>query len=112
MPLIFTGAFAFLFKLTAALAIFAFFLYELSLFALRWKQPDLPRPFRAIGYLVLPALVCLVDLGPLIAFIAADPMSGVYMAALIAICAQVRMILHRRREAGRLTEGGAALVVS
>ncbi len=50
VPLIFSGAFAFLFKLTAALAIFAFFLYELSLFAIRRQQPDLPRPFRAIGY--------------------------------------------------------------
>lgn len=50
VPLIFSGAFAFLFKLTAALAIFAFFLYELSLFAIRCQQPDLPRPFRAIGY--------------------------------------------------------------
>lgn len=50
VPLIFSGAFVFLFKLTAALAIFAFFLFELSLFALRRQQPDLHRPFRAIGY--------------------------------------------------------------
>ena len=97
VPLIFTGAFAFLFKLTAALAIFAFFLYELSLFALRWRQPDLPRPFRAIGYPFLPALVCLLDLGLLVAFIAADPISGVYMAGLIAVCIPVGIVLHRRR---------------
>ena len=97
VPLIFTGAFAFLFKLTAALAIFAFFLYELSLFALRWRQPDLPRPFRAIGYPFLPAIVCLLDLGLLIAFIAADPISGVYMAGLIAVCIPVGIVLHRRR---------------
>lgn len=65
--------FVFLFKLVAAMAIFAFFLYELSLFALRHQQPDLPRPLRAIGYPVLPALVCLLDLGLLIAFLVADP---------------------------------------
>ena len=98
--LIFSGGFAFLFKLTAALAIFAFFLYEASLFALRRQQPDLPRPFRAIGYPVLPALVCLLDLGLLIAFIAADPISGLYMAGLISVCIPVGIILHRRR--GRL----------
>ncbi len=97
VPLIFSGAFAFLFKLTAALAIFAFFLYEASLFALRRQQPDLPRPFRAIGYPYLPGLVCLLDLGLLIAFIAADPMSGVYMIALIAVCIPVGIVLHRRR---------------
>lgn len=99
IPLIFTGAFAFLFKLTAALAIFAFFLYEASLFALRFRQPNLPRPFRSIGYPVLPALVCLLDLGLLIAFIAAEPMSGVYMAGLIAACIPVGIVLHRRRMA-------------
>lgn len=104
IPLIFTGAFAFLFKLMAALAIFVFFFYELSLFALRIRQPDLHRPFRAIGYPVLPALVCLLDLGLLIAFIAADPMSGVYMAVLIAVCIPVGIILHRRREAAGLLE--------
>ncbi len=104
IPLIFTGAFAFLFKLMAALAIFTFFLYEASLFAIRIRQPDLHRPFRAIGYPVLPALVCLLDLGLLIAFIAADPMSGVYMAVLIAVCIPVGIILHWRREAAELLE--------
>ncbi|MBA4747790.1 MAG: APC family permease [Sphingopyxis sp.] len=97
LMLIFSGGFAFLFKLTAALAIFAFFLYEASLFALRRQQPDLPRPFRAICYPVLPALVCLLDLGLLIAFIAADPISGLYMAGLISVCIPVGIILHRRR---------------
>lgn len=108
VPLIFSGAFVFLFKLTAALAIFAFFLFELSLFALRRQQPDLHRPFRAIGYPLLPALVCLLDLGLLIAFIAADPISGVYMAGLIAVCVPVGFILHRRRRAGELSTPASA----
>jgi amino acid transporter len=97
VPLIFTGAFAFLFKLVAALAIFTFFLFELSLFALRHQQPDLHRPFRAIGYPVLPAIVCLLDLALLIVFIIAEPISGVYMAGLITVCIPVGIILHRRR---------------
>ena len=103
VPLIFSGAFVFLFKLTAALAIFAFFLFEASLFALRRQQPNLHRPFRAIGYPLLPAFVCLLDLALLIAFIAADPMSGVYMLGLIAVCVPVGIVLHRRREAARRT---------
>lgn len=102
VPLIFSGAFVFLFKLVAALAIFAFFLFELSLFALRRQQPDLHRPFRAFGYPYLPAFVCILDLALLIAFIAADPMSGVYMAGLIAVCIPVGVVLHRRRERARI----------
>lgn len=103
LVLIFSGGFVFLFKLVAAMAIFAFFLYELSLLALRHQQPDLPRPFRAIGYPILPALVCLLDLGLLIAFLAADPMSGVYMAGLVAVCIPVGFVLHRHRRARELS---------
>lgn len=109
VPVIFSGAFVFLFKLTAALAIFNFFLCEFSLFALRRQQPGLHRPHRAIGYPLLPALVCLLDLGLLIAFIAADPMSGVYMAGLIAVCIPIGIILHRRREAISLKVGAIFL---
>jgi APA family basic amino acid/polyamine antiporter len=105
VPLIYTGAFAFLFKLTAALAILAFFLYELSLFALRRQQPDLARPFRAIGYPVVPALVCLLDLALLVAFIAAEPISGVYMAALILMCVPVALALRHRRKRRAGTAG-------
>ncbi len=42
-----------------------------------------------------------LDLGPLITFIAADPMSGVYMVGLIAVCVPVSIPLHCRREALR-----------
>ncbi|PKP95360.1 MAG: hypothetical protein CVT75_02125 [Alphaproteobacteria bacterium HGW-Alphaproteobacteria-14] len=98
--LIFSGSFEFVFRLMGALIIFGFVIYDASLFRLRWTQPDLPRPFRAFGYPALPALVLLIDTGLLIAFIAADPASGLYMAALIALCIPVGILLHRRRRAG------------
>ncbi len=98
MMLIFSGGFEFVFRLAGALIIFGFVIYDASLFRLRWTQPDLPRPFRAIGYPVLPALVLVLDTALLIAFIAADPMSGLYMAALIALCIPVGIVLHRSRE--------------
>jgi APA family basic amino acid/polyamine antiporter len=38
-------------------AVVIFYILTLSgLFLLRWKRPDMPRPYRAIGYPVLPAL--------------------------------------------------------
>lgn len=95
--LTFSGSFEFVFRLTGALIIFGFVIYDASLFRLRWTQPDLPRPFRAIGYPVLPALVLLIDTALLIAFIAADPISGLYMAALIALCIPVGIVLHRKK---------------
>lgn len=96
--LIFSGGFEFIFRLSGALVIFCFILYEASLFSLRVQQPDLPRPFRAIGYPYLPAFVLLLDVCLLIAFIAADPVSGLYMLGLIAICIPVGLILHNRRK--------------
>ena len=95
--LIFSGGFEFIFRLAGALAIFCFILYEASLFALRFQQPALPRPFKAIGYPYLPAFVLLLDICLLVAFIAADPVSGLYMLGLIAICVPVGIILHNRR---------------
>lgn len=83
-----------------ALIIFGFVLYGASLFALRWTQPHLPRPFRAVGYPHLPGSVLLLDTGLLIAFIAADPLSGLFMAMLIAICIPVGVWLHNNRRRG------------
>lgn len=97
MMLIFSGGFEFVFRLAGALIIFGFVMYDAALFRLRWTQPDLPRPFRAIGYPVLPALVLLIDTALLILFIAADPMSGLTMAALIALCIPIGIVLHRKR---------------
>jgi amino acid transporter len=98
--LIFSGGFEFVFRLMGALIIFAFVLYGASLFALRWSQPGLHRPFRAIGYPHLPGFLLLLDAGLLVAFIAADPLSGLFMAVLIAICIPIGLWLHAGRSRG------------
>lgn len=98
IALIFSGGFEFLFLLMGALAIFMFVAYDASLFALRIRQPDLPRPFRAIGYPWLPGLVLVLDASLLIAFLAADPVSGLYMLGLIALCIPVGHHLAKQRK--------------
>ena len=90
-------------------AILNFFLCELSLLVLRHQQPSSHSPFRAIGCPYLLTLVCLVDLGLLIAIIPADPMSGVYMVGLIAVCIPVGIILHRRHAAVKVKMGAISL---
>jgi APA family basic amino acid/polyamine antiporter len=98
VALIFSGGFEFLFLLMGALAIFIFVAYDASLFGLRIRQPDLPRPFRAICYPWLPGLVLLLDASLLIAFLAADPWSGLYMLGLITLCIPVGHHLAKQRK--------------
>ena len=99
--LIFSGGFVFVFKLMGALSIFVSVLYATAFFVLRRSQPDLKRPFRAIGYPFIPAITLLASIALLCSFIIADPVSGLYMLGLITICIPVGIVLHRRRTARR-----------
>jgi APA family basic amino acid/polyamine antiporter len=54
-----------------------------SLFVLRRKEPDTPRPFRAWGYPWLPALGLLVAIGLLIGMILGDPVSAMIVGGLL-----------------------------
>ncbi len=72
------------------MAVYAFFSVALnilisgSLFQLRRREPDLPRPFLAWGYPVVPAILVLVQIGLFIGFIFADPTtSGIAIVALV-----------------------------
>ncbi len=92
-----TGTFETVFLLMGAMLIFLMIISEASLFALRRKEPDLPRPFRAIGYPVLPALLLLIDTSLLVAVLAADLMSGAYMFLLIGLSVPMYLWMRSRR---------------
>ncbi len=96
-PLIFSGGYVFVFKLMAALAIFLSVLYTAAFFVLRWKQPNLHRPFRAIGYPLLPAFLLLVVVGLLIAVLVADPVGAFWVIGLVAVCLPIGAVLGRQR---------------
>lgn len=55
-----------------------------SLFALRRRQPDLPRPFRAVGYPAVPAVALGLAVVCLVATIYSYPVEGAAFAGLIA----------------------------
>lgn len=95
-----TGTFETVFLLMGALVIFTMIISEASLFALRVREPDLPRPYKAKGYPFLPALVLLIDGALLGAVIWADPKSGAYMFLLVGICIPIHLWLRRRRGGG------------
>jgi APA family basic amino acid/polyamine antiporter len=56
-----------------------------SLFVLRRREPELPRPFKAWGYPWISGLVLLTAVWILIGSLASDPRHSIYAAALIAI---------------------------
>ena len=97
LGLTFTGQFETVFLIMAALAIVPFVVADLALFKLRRDQPDLPRPYRAKLYPWLPALALLLDVGMLIAFLAADWTSGLFIVAAVAICVPIGLWMRRHR---------------
>ncbi len=56
-----------------------------SLFLLRWREPDLPRPFRDWGYPLSPAIVWLGSLAFLVGAALSDTANSLYALALIAL---------------------------
>lgn len=95
--LVLTGGFETVFLLMGAFTIFAFVMTDASIFVLRRREPDLPRPFRARLYPWLPALVLLLDSALLAAFIAADLRSGLVMALLISAAIPIAWLIRRNR---------------
>ena len=85
------------FLLMGALIIFTMIISEASLFRLRIKEPTLPRPYRAKGFPALPVLLLIIDLFLLGAVIWTDPISGLYMFLLIAVCVPVHLSLKRQK---------------
>ena len=92
-----TGQFETVFLIMAALSIVPFVVADLALFKLRRDSPDLPRPYRAKLYPWLPALALLLDIGMLIAFLAADWTSGLFIVAAIAICIPIGLWMRRNQ---------------
>ncbi len=97
MLLALTGEFETVFLLMGGLVMFTMIITDASLFALRWKEPDLARPFKAIGYPVLPTLLLLIDALLFAAVLAADPWSGFYMLLLIGLSVPIALWLRRGR---------------
>lgn len=57
----------------------------IALFALRRRQPDRPRPYRAWGYPIIPALYLVVNLGIGVAIAIASPRECAITFALLAV---------------------------
>jgi APA family basic amino acid/polyamine antiporter len=99
-----TVAVAFIFfgeKFETVITVLAFFfvvnyiLSFVSLFILRWREPDTPRPYRAWGYPITPAVALLGSILFLAAAIRADTRNSVYALLLLAVSYPVFRLMKR-----------------
>lgn len=90
---------------TQVIAIAAFFFvlqYVMSfsaLFVLRWREPDRPRPYRAIGYPVTTAISWLGGVAFLIGVVMQDRRNSAIAIAILIACYPVYRLLRLPREA-------------
>jgi len=89
------GSFDKLFAFTAFLTVLVDVAAFGTIFVLRWREPDLPRPFRARGYPVLPAIVFLGAGLLLIAFVVSSTQNS--LNAVIGIAVSYPMYLLAKR---------------
>jgi basic amino acid/polyamine antiporter, APA family len=89
------GSFDKLFGFTAFLSVLVDVAAFGTVFILRWREPDLPRPFRARGYPVLPAIVFLGAGLLLIAFIMSSTQNSLYAMIGIAVSYPVYLLAKR-----------------
>jgi len=92
-----TGSFIFVFGLIGTLDTVSGVIVIVAFFALRRSEPRLERPFRAIGYPVLPAIALAIELFLLVLFNAADTRGFLAVIALSALCVPLAWIARRGR---------------
>lgn len=92
-----TGAFVLVFGLIATLNTAVAVLLEITFFVLRRREPDLPRPYRAIGYPYLPALELCFEIGFLGLIAYADHLGVIVAIGLAVLCIPLAMIARRAR---------------
>jgi APA family basic amino acid/polyamine antiporter len=90
-----SGGFALVFGLIGTLDSLSGALVDAAFFALRWRAPDLPRPFRAIGYPVLPAILLVTDVMLIVLFTSADYVGGAVALGLCLACIPLALIARR-----------------
>lgn len=92
-----TGAFSLVFGLIATLDTVSAILVGAAYFILRFREPNLPRPFRAVGYPILPALVLLLDTALIFLFSSSDYRGGLVTVAMVLLCIPFAIVARRAK---------------
>lgn len=91
--IIFGEKFEIVITLLAFFFVVNYILSFVSLFVLRWREPDKPRPYRAWGYPITPALALIGSVLFLVGAIRADTRHSVYALVLLAVSYPVFKLL-------------------
>jgi APA family basic amino acid/polyamine antiporter len=90
-------------KFETVITVLAFFfvvnyiLSFVSLFVLRWREPDKPRPYRTWGYPITPALALIGSVLFLVGAMSASTRMSIYAVALLAVSYPVYRLQTRAR---------------
>ena len=85
--IILSGSFEQIIALFAVLFLVMYVFGFLAVFVLRHRAPELPRPYKALGYPLSTAIVLVGSIAFLVVAIAEDPRSGLIAGAFLACCA-------------------------
>jgi APA family basic amino acid/polyamine antiporter len=101
IALILSGTFEQIVALATVLFLLNYIATYVSLFVLRRREPDLPRPYRAFGFPFTTGIVCVGCVLVLVAAVIEDIRSALAAGLLLTACAPVyAWIARRRRLAG------------
>ena len=97
---IITGSFESILVLAGSLVALNSFAAVVGLYVLRMREPDLPRPYKAFGYPVTPALYLMVTGWALAYTLSSRPMEAVFVIAVIAAGGALYLIANKQSTRG------------
>jgi APA family basic amino acid/polyamine antiporter len=90
-----TGSFAAVLAIDSLLIVTSYAISFAALFVLRRREPGAPRPFRAWGYPVVPALALAITVGLVADVAASDPRSALVVVVLLGLCWPLSRVVRR-----------------
>ncbi len=90
------GSFEMLLAISEFFAVTIVILLIGSLFVLRWREPESPRPYRAWGYPYAPALMFVLAVALFVAYIVSNPLNSLYAIAFLAASYPVYRVVRRQ----------------
>ncbi|HSE42779.1 MAG TPA: APC family permease, partial [Acidobacteriota bacterium] len=95
--LMLTGTFEQLFTIYAFYNVLGNILLILSLFILRRREPNLPRPYKTWGYPVAPILLLLIAIALFVGFVVSDTTKSLQASATLAISIPIYLLIKKYR---------------
>ena len=92
------GSFELLLAVSQFFAVVITILLIVSLFVLRRREPDLPRPYRAKGYPVLPMMMLVIAVLLFFGYIYSNPWPSLYALVVLAVSYPVFRLVRRKQE--------------